>query len=34
MVQGNPAVPVAKCTVPIRPGISFEEFVEYLEPLD
>jgi amino acid adenylation domain-containing protein len=34
MVQGNPAVPVAKCSVPIRPGISFEEFAEYLEPLD
>jgi amino acid adenylation domain-containing protein len=34
LVQGNPAVPVARCSVPIKPGTSFEEFAENLKPLD
>jgi amino acid adenylation domain-containing protein len=34
MVQGNPAKPVARCPVPIKPDMPFEEFVKHLEPLD
>ena len=34
MVQGNPAVAVARCPIPIHPGMDFDEFVKNLRPLD
>jgi acetyltransferase-like isoleucine patch superfamily enzyme len=33
VVQGNPAVPVAKCGIPLGPGISLKEFSRQLKPL-
>ncbi len=32
MVQGNPAVPIAKCGVPLREDVSFVEFSLRLKP--
>jgi serine acetyltransferase len=32
VVQGNPAVPVAKCGVPLLPGTSLKEFSSQLQP--
>lgn len=32
MVQGNPAVPIAKCGVPLREDVSFMEFSLRLKP--
>jgi hypothetical protein len=32
VVQGNPAVPVAKCGVPLVPGVSIKEFSKGLQP--
>jgi len=32
VVQGNPAVPVAKCGVPLTPGTSVKEFSRQLRP--
>jgi acetyltransferase-like isoleucine patch superfamily enzyme/acyl carrier protein len=34
LVQGNPARVVARCSVPLRPGSRFEDFLQSLEPLD
>jgi acetyltransferase-like isoleucine patch superfamily enzyme len=34
LVQGNPAIAVARCPVPVKRGIPFEEFIKHLEPLD
>ena len=34
LVQGNPARAVARCPVPVKPGMPFEEFLESLEPLE
>jgi acetyltransferase-like isoleucine patch superfamily enzyme len=33
VVQGNPAVPVARCEVPLRPDITQKEFSRRLKPL-
>jgi len=33
VVQGNPAVPVARCGIPLGPGISLKEFSRRLKPL-
>jgi acetyltransferase-like isoleucine patch superfamily enzyme len=33
MVQGNPAVPVAKCGVPLKPDIMAKDFAWRLRPL-
>ena len=30
---GNPAVPVAKCGIPLADDILYEEFLKHLEPL-
>ncbi|HWZ99306.1 MAG TPA: acyltransferase [Candidatus Dormibacteraeota bacterium] len=32
VVQGNPAVPVARCGVPLVPGVTLEEFSRRLQP--
>lgn len=32
VVQGNPAVPVAKCGVPLVPGVTVKEFSKRLRP--
>jgi acetyltransferase-like isoleucine patch superfamily enzyme len=34
MVQGNPARPIAKCPVPLKKGVVFEEFLKNLLPLN
>jgi len=33
VVQGNPAVPVARCGVPLGPAVSLKEFSRRLKPL-
>lgn len=33
MVQGNPAVPVGKCGIPLRRGTPMWEFYKHLKPL-
>jgi carbonic anhydrase/acetyltransferase-like protein (isoleucine patch superfamily) len=33
VVQGNPAVPVAQCGVPLSPKVTQKEFVRGLKPL-
>lgn len=33
VVQGNPAVPVAKCGIPLGPGVTVKEFSRQLKPL-
>jgi serine acetyltransferase len=33
VVQGNPAVPVAKCGIPLRTGVSLKDFSRHLKPL-
>lgn len=33
MVQGNPAVPVARCGVPLGPNVTQKEFSRLLKPL-
>ncbi len=33
MVQGNPAVPVAKCGIPLSHDVSLKEFFKNLKPL-
>jgi len=33
VVQGNPAVPVARCGVPLGPEITVKEFSRHLKPL-
>lgn len=33
VVQGNPAVPVATCEVPLTPGTTIKEFSRHLKPL-
>lgn len=33
MVQGNPAVPVAKCGIPLGPTTSLKEFSRRLQPI-
>ena len=33
VVQGNPAVPVAKCRVSLLPGITLKEFSQQLQPV-
>lgn len=33
VVQGNPAVPVAKCGIPFRQDVSMKLFSRYLQPL-
>jgi len=33
MVQGNPAVPVAKCGIPLGPNTTLKEFTRHLRPL-
>jgi|HubBroStandDraft_2_1064218.scaffolds.fasta_scaffold71619_2 serine acetyltransferase len=33
MVQGNPAVPVAQCGIPIGPKTTLKEFTRHLRPL-
>ena len=33
VVQGNPAVPIAECGVPLRAGLSVKEFSANLRPL-
>lgn len=32
-VQGNPAVPVARCGIPLRPDVTMKEFSRQLKPL-
>jgi acetyltransferase-like isoleucine patch superfamily enzyme len=34
LVRGNPAVPIAHCGVSLGGGVSYEEFVRQLRPLD
>ncbi len=34
LVQGNPAKPVARCSVSLGGGVSYEEFIRGLTPLD
>jgi acetyltransferase-like isoleucine patch superfamily enzyme len=34
LVQGNPAVPVARCPVPMARGVTYDEFVMNLEPME
>jgi acetyltransferase-like isoleucine patch superfamily enzyme len=33
MVRGNPAVPVAKCGIPLRDDVSYLQFVGRLKPI-
>ena len=33
VVQGNPAIPVARCGVPLRPDVTQKEFSRQLKPL-
>jgi acetyltransferase-like isoleucine patch superfamily enzyme len=33
VVQGNPAVPIARCGIPLRPGVKMKEFSRQLKPL-
>jgi len=33
VVQGNPAVPIAKCGIPLGAGVSVKEFSKHLKPL-
>jgi acetyltransferase-like isoleucine patch superfamily enzyme len=33
IVEGNPAVPVARCEIPLLPDISMREFVKGLKPI-
>jgi serine acetyltransferase len=33
VVQGNPAIPVAKCGIPLGPDITVKEFSAHLKPL-
>ncbi len=33
MVQGNPAVPVAKCGIPLGPKTTLKEFTRHLRPI-
>ena len=33
VVQGNPAVPVARCGVPLRPDVTQKEFSRQLRPV-
>jgi serine acetyltransferase len=33
MVQGNPAVPVAKCGIPLGPKTTLKEFSRHLKPI-
>lgn len=33
MVQGNPARPIAKIGVPMRPDVSLKEFAKHLKPI-
>jgi serine acetyltransferase len=33
VVQGNPAVPVARCGIPLSPGITVKEFSRNLKPV-
>ena len=33
MVQGNPAVPIARMDIPFRPTISMKEFSRHLKPI-
>jgi serine acetyltransferase len=32
VVQGNPAVPVARCTIPLSPDVTLKEFSRNLKP--
>jgi acetyltransferase-like isoleucine patch superfamily enzyme len=32
VVQGNPAVPVAKCGIPLGPDVTLKEFSAHLQP--
>ena len=32
VVRGNPAIPVAKCGIPLRPEVTMKEFSKHLEP--
>jgi acetyltransferase-like isoleucine patch superfamily enzyme len=34
LVRGNPAVPVAKCGIPLTPELTMKEFSRELKPLD
>jgi len=33
MVQGNPAVPVARCGIPLAPDVTLQEFSRRLQPI-
>jgi acetyltransferase-like isoleucine patch superfamily enzyme len=33
VVRGNPAIPVAKCAMPLRPEVTMKEFCKGLQPL-
>jgi serine acetyltransferase len=33
MVQGNPAVPVARCGIPLGPEVTLKEFSQRLQPI-
>ena len=33
VVQGNPAVPIAKCGVPLGPDVTLKEFSRLLQPI-
>jgi serine acetyltransferase len=33
MVQGNPAVPVARCGIPLSPDVTLQEFSRRLQPI-
>jgi serine acetyltransferase len=33
VVQGNPATPVARCTIPLGPSVTLSEFSRKLQPL-
>ncbi len=33
VVQGNPAVPVARCGIPLSPGVTMKEFSRNLKPV-
>jgi acetyltransferase-like isoleucine patch superfamily enzyme len=34
LVRGNPAVPIARCGVSLGGGVSYEQFVRNLKPLE
>jgi acetyltransferase-like isoleucine patch superfamily enzyme len=33
VVQGNPAIPIARCGVPLMPGVALKEFTRQLRPV-